>query len=117
MSANLCTRWLDKNQDKVANNDFSWIDTQSWDPAVKALARFPSIVRQMSQDLGWTIDLGDAEAPQDVADVFQELRTEGERAGTLKRQRVDVCLLGARRRHLRLSYLRDQGARSRGGKG
>lgn len=40
----------------------------------------------MSDDLGWTIDLGDAEVnqPQDVADVIQELRAEGERAGSLK---------------------------------
>ncbi len=31
-------RWLDKNQALVANNDYSGIDNQNWDPAVKALA-------------------------------------------------------------------------------
>ena len=33
-------RWLDKNKALVADNDYSGIDNQNWDPAVKALARF-----------------------------------------------------------------------------
>jgi len=37
----LAQRWLDKNPAAVENNDFSWIDRQNRDPAVKALARFP----------------------------------------------------------------------------
>ncbi len=79
-------RWLDKNPDKVASNHFPWIDGQDWDPAVKALARFPTVMKKMSEDLDWTTDLGDAEVnqPQDVADVIQELRAEAEKAGALK---------------------------------
>ena len=79
-------RWLDKNPGKVASNDFSWIEGQDWDPAVKALARFPTVMKKMSEDLDWTTHLGDAEVnqPQDVADVIQELRAEAERAGALK---------------------------------
>src|SRR5271166_2320849 len=79
-------RWLDKNKAAVANNDFSWIDSRDWDPAVKALARFPDVITKMSDDLEWTTDLGDAEVnqPQDVADVIQELRAEAEKAGALK---------------------------------
>jgi hypothetical protein len=78
-------RWLDKNKAAVANNNFSWIDSQDWDPAVKALARFPDLITKMSDDLEWTTDLGDAEVnqPQDVADVIQELRAEAETAGAL----------------------------------
>ncbi len=79
-------RWLDKNQALVAKNDYSGIDNQNWDPAVKALARFPDVTKLMSADLDWTTDLGDAEVnqPQDVADVIQELRQKAEAAGTLK---------------------------------
>ena len=79
-------RWLDKNKAAVANNDFSWIDSRDWDPAVKALARFPDVIQTMSDDLDWTTDLGDAEVnqPQDVADVIQELRAEAEKTGALK---------------------------------
>jgi Protein of unknown function (DUF3300) len=79
-------RWLEKNQALVANNDYSGIDEQDWDPAVKALARFPQVIKKMSDDLDWTTDLGDAEVnqPQDVAEVIQSLRAKAEAAGTLK---------------------------------
>ena len=79
-------RWLDKNKSLVAKNDYSAIDNQNWDPAVKALARFPDVIKMMSADLDWTTDLGDAEVnqPQDVAQAIQDLRAKAEAAGTLK---------------------------------
>ena len=79
-------RWLDKNKSLVAKNDYSAIDNQNWDPAVKALARFPEVIKMMSADLDWTTDLGDAEVnqPQDVAQAIQDLRAKAEAAGTLK---------------------------------
>src|SRR6202012_1191956 len=79
-------RWLDKNKALVAKNDYSGIDNQNWDPAVKALARFPGVIKLMSADLDWTTDLGDAEVnqPQDVAEVIQALRAKAEAAGTRK---------------------------------
>ena len=113
-------RWLDKNKALVAKNDFSGIDNQNWDPAVKALARFPDVIKKMSADLDWTTDLGDAEVnqPQDVADVIQELRAKAEAAGTLKttdEQTVDAWrrarrqgparLRGRQRRKPRRAYL------------
>ena len=39
-------RWLDKNKAAVAKQDFTGLDAQSWDPAVKALARFPTSSRR-----------------------------------------------------------------------
>jgi hypothetical protein len=76
-------RWLDANRALVAKNDFSGIDKQDWDPAVKAMARFPDVLKKMSADLDWTTDLGDAivNQPQDVAAVIQELRAEAENSG------------------------------------
>ena len=72
-------RWLDKNKALVAKNDYSGIDNQNWDPAVKALARFPDVIKLMSADLDWTTDLGDAEVnqPQDVAEVIQDASRQG----------------------------------------
>jgi len=69
-----------------SKNDYSGIDKTNWDPAVKALARFPDVLRKMSEDLNWTTDLGDAfvNQPNDVADVIQELRARAEAAGSLK---------------------------------
>ena len=79
-------RWLDRNADAVAKNDYSAIDGAKYDPAVKALARFPDVINKMSENLDWTTDLGDAfvNQPKDVADVIQDLRAKAETAGTLK---------------------------------
>jgi hypothetical protein len=82
----LAQHWLDRNKARVAKGDFSGVDGENWDPSVKALARFPAIIKRMSDDLEWTIDLGDAEVnqPFNVAEVIQQLRAEAEEAGSLK---------------------------------
>src|ERR1700721_2327646 len=36
------------------------IDQQPWDPSVKALAAFPSVLGNMDKNLSWTSSLGDA---------------------------------------------------------
>ena len=79
-------RWLDKNKAAVAAQDFSGADAQNWDPSVKAMMRFPEVLKKMSDDLQWTTNLGDAivNQPQDVANVIQLLRAEAQRAGILK---------------------------------
>ena len=78
-------RWLEKNKDAVAKQDFSALDTQNWDPTVKALGRFPSIVQKMNENLDWTNELGEAfiEQPNDVADVIQDLRALAQKSGAL----------------------------------
>ena len=78
-------RWLDRHPDAAAKNDFSGIDNENWDPAVKALVRFPTVLKRMSDDLDWTTDLGDAAVnqPQDVADVIQALRAKADQTGAL----------------------------------
>lgn len=79
-------RWLDKNSGAVANQDFSGADSQNWDPSVKAMLRFPDLLKKLSDDLEWTSKLGDAivNQPQDVANVIQLLRVKAQKAGTLK---------------------------------
>ena len=79
-------RWLDKNKASVAKQDFTGLDAQSWDPAVKALARFPEVIRKMNDDLDWTTDLGDAfvNQPKDVADAIQRMRAKADTTGSLR---------------------------------
>ncbi|WP_395696691.1 DUF3300 domain-containing protein [Methylocella sp.] len=79
-------RWLDKNKAAVKKKDFSGVDKKTWDPSVKALARFPDVIAKLNADLTWTGDLGDAivNQPQDVAAAIQELRTRAEKSGALK---------------------------------
>ena len=40
------------------------VDKQSWDPSVKALTQFPAVLANMSQNLAWTSELGDAHLNQ-----------------------------------------------------
>ncbi|MDI9847539.1 DUF3300 domain-containing protein [Rhodoblastus sp. 17X3] len=79
-------RWLEKNAEAVAKQDFSGADAQSWDPSVKALLRFPEVIRKLNADLNWTTSLGDAivSQPQDVANAIQVLRAKAMNAGSLK---------------------------------
>ncbi|HXW72923.1 MAG TPA: DUF3300 domain-containing protein [Methylocella sp.] len=85
-------RWLEKNKAAVAKQDFSGGDTKDWDPSVKALLRFPDVLKKLSNDLDWTTNLGDAivNQPQDVANTIQLLRAKAQMAGTLKTTKEQV---------------------------
>jgi hypothetical protein len=79
-------RWLVKNGAAAANQDFSGADAQNWDPSVKAMLRFPTVLQKMNDDLDWTTSLGDAviNQQQEVADAVQLLRLKAQQAGALK---------------------------------
>ncbi len=78
-------RWMDANGAAVAKQDFSGADAQNWDASVKALVRFPEVIKKLNGDLNWTISLGDATVnqPQDVANAIQTLRAKAMAAGAL----------------------------------
>src|SRR3954464_6979222 len=67
-------------------NNISKIDEQPWDENVKAVARFPQLVAKMSEDLDWTVGLGQAFLDQrkELMDTIQALRAKAQQAGTLK---------------------------------
>jgi len=62
------------------------IDLQPWDPSVKAIARYPSVLRYLDDNLSWTTALGQAflSEPQDVMDSIQHLRSEALALGNLQ---------------------------------
>ena len=62
------------------------VDGQPWDPSVKALTQFPSVLDQMSMNMAWTSSLGDASYNQqaDVMASVQRLRKQAKDAGNLK---------------------------------
>jgi Protein of unknown function (DUF3300) len=62
------------------------VDAQSWEPAVKALTEFPSVLANMASNLSWTSALGEAYHDQasDVMSAVQVLRTKAYAAGNLK---------------------------------
>jgi Protein of unknown function (DUF3300) len=62
------------------------LDQMPWDPSVKALCAFPSLLGNMDKNLSWTSALGDAyyNQQQDVMDAIQFMRKKAEQAGNLK---------------------------------
>src|SRR5271165_5179535 len=61
--------WLQAHSNLNAAELAKQVDQQSWDPSVKALTQFPSVLDNMSKNLSWTSALGDAFYNQE-ADVM-----------------------------------------------
>jgi hypothetical protein len=78
--------WLQANStlNDAQRND--QVNAQSWDPSVKALTQFSSVLANMAQNLSWTSALGDAFYNQqaDVMASVQRLRAQAKAAGNLK---------------------------------
>jgi hypothetical protein len=79
-------RWVQANPDLKGADLGKAVDQQPWDPSVKALAAFPSVLGNMDKNLSWTSSLGDAyyNQQQDVMDAVQVMRRKAQDAGNLK---------------------------------
>src|SRR3981189_126087 len=69
-------RWMQSHSDLKVEELAGEVDKQNWDPSVKALAQFPSVLENMDKNLSWTSSLGDAYAnqQQDVTDAVHAMR-------------------------------------------
>ena len=69
-------RWLQQNSSLKGAQLAGEVDKQSWDPSVKALTQFPSVLANMDKNLSWTSALGDAyfNNQQDVLNAVQVMR-------------------------------------------
>ncbi len=78
--------WLQQNQKLTGNNLMKAVDGQPWDPSVKALTQFPSVLDNLAKNLSWTSALGEAYHTQaaDVMKAVQVLRAKAQAAGNLK---------------------------------
>src|SRR5258708_14967413 len=79
-------RWVQAHSDLKGEDLGKAVDQQPWDPSVKALAAFPSVLGNMDRNLSWTSSLGDAyyNQEQDVMDAVQVLRQRAQEAGNLE---------------------------------
>jgi Protein of unknown function (DUF3300) len=79
-------RWVQAHPDLQGDALGQAVDQQPWDPSVKALTAFPSVLGNMDKNLSWTSSLGDAYYNQqaDVVDAIQVMRRRAEEAGNLK---------------------------------
>src|SRR6266568_417843 len=71
--------WISQHKELQGDQLAKEVDKQSWDPSVKALAQFPAVLANMSRNLAWTSELGDAYVNQQQ-EVTQAIQTMRERA-------------------------------------
>jgi Protein of unknown function (DUF3300) len=80
------SQWLSQNSDLTGQSLEQAVDRQDWDPSVKALTQFPSVLSNLSRNLSWTSSLGQAFHYQqsDVMTAVQAMRAKAQVAGTLQ---------------------------------
>ena len=78
--------WLTQNKNLTGASLTNAVDAQTWDPSIKALTQFPSVLDNMAKNLSWTSALGEAyhTQPSDVMTAVQVLRAKAQAAGNLK---------------------------------
>jgi hypothetical protein len=78
-------RWVKDPRNASLKGDqlFAALQAQDWDPSVKSLAPFPSILEMMDVNLEWTKRLGEAflADPKAVMEAIQRLRRRAQSAG------------------------------------
>src|SRR5438105_3311346 len=79
-------RWLQQHSNLKGEQVAGEVDKQPWDPSVKALTQFPSVLANLDKNLSWTSALADAyfNNQQAVLDAVQVMRKRAQDAGTLK---------------------------------
>jgi hypothetical protein len=81
-------RWVTQPENAQIKGDAlaKALEDKDWDPSIKALVQFPSVLATMSDKLDWTQKVGDAFLAQqdEVMDQIQFLRSKADSSGNLK---------------------------------
>jgi hypothetical protein len=80
------SRWIQGNPTRQGDPLAEALEQQDWDPSVKSLVNFPSVLEMMNDRLAWTQRLGDAflAQPDQVMDTVQRLRQRAQAQGNLQ---------------------------------
>src|SRR5271170_3336038 len=78
--------WVAQNKTLTGTALTQAVDQQTWDPSVKALTQFPTVLDDLAKNLAWTSSLGQAFDNQqaDVMAAVQTMRAQAQAAGNLK---------------------------------
>ena len=78
--------WLQQNKSLTGSSLMQAVDQQSWDPSVKALTQFASVLDNMAKNLSWTSSLGEVYHNQEaeVMTAIQTLRAQAKAKGNLQ---------------------------------
>ncbi len=79
-------RWVQAHPNLKSDALGHAVDQEPWDPSVKALTAFPSVLGNMDKNLAWASSLGDAyyNQQQEVMDAIQVMRRRAQQASNLK---------------------------------
>jgi hypothetical protein len=79
-------RWVSSNSELTGDALDEALKEEDWDPSVKSLVTFPTVLTEMSDNLDWTQDLGDAFLGQEseVMDTIQIMRGKAYDEGNLE---------------------------------
>ena len=79
-------RWMRQNSKLSGEELQNALQYESWDPSIKSLIAFPTVLERMDKELNWTEDLGNAFLLQQTAimDTVQKMRMRARVAGNLE---------------------------------
>ncbi len=79
-------RWIREQPDLTGDALDEALLDKDWDPSIKSLTTLPKVLKQMSENLDWTQDLGDAFLAQEseLLDTVQIMRGKAYEAGNLE---------------------------------
>lgn len=82
----IAARWAQANPDLKDDRLAEALEQRDWDPSVKSLVNFPSVLGMMNERLDWTQKLGDAFLAQEeqVMATVQTLREKAYTQGSLR---------------------------------
>jgi hypothetical protein len=78
--------WIAQNKNLTGTALAQAVDQEPWDPSVKALTQFPTVLHTLASNLTWTSNLGEAFRNQqaDVMAAVQRMRAKAQAAGSLQ---------------------------------
>jgi hypothetical protein len=79
-------QWLSHNSGLSGEALSAAVAKQQWDPSVQAMAAFPDVVKNMTENIQWTTDLGNAFLAQEsgVMAAVQRMRARAQSNGKLE---------------------------------
>lgn len=79
-------RWMQSYDNSPPQQLAEMANGMPWDPSVKSLTAFPSVLDNLARNMDWTTQLGNAyyNQPQDVMEAVQAMRQQAYNSGYLR---------------------------------
>ena len=85
--------WLQQNSNLTGSALMKSVDQQPWDPSVKALTQFPSVLQNLAKNLSWTSSLGEAYHTQ-AAEVMSAVQDVARKSKGCRKSEIGLADYG-----------------------